>query len=213
MGTPFRSKAFHDVAYGDLRDNTLPDQVAGMTTTGAAFPVDRPRACGHLRALRRRLCRRRGNVPLPRFFQGGHCRIRQPRSNGDTPTTGARNSSVCPGAKRTAARRTTLRTPRVSSENLKGHLLLMHGTLDDNVPPYLTLLLVDSLIKANKDFDLLMLPNQHHSIRGRRGLLRDAAPLGLFRALSAGCRSRRTNTHCTGPRTPSVHRPIEALRT
>ena len=48
------------------------------------------------------------------------------------------------------------------ANNLKGHLLLMHGTLDDNVPPYLTLLVVDSLVKANKDFDMLLLPNQRH---------------------------------------------------
>ena len=48
------------------------------------------------------------------------------------------------------------------AKNLKGHLLLAHGTMDDNVPPYNTLLVVDALIKANKDFDLLMLPNQRH---------------------------------------------------
>ena len=46
--------------------------------------------------------------------------------------------------------------------NLKGHLLLAHGTMDTNVPPYQTLMVVDALIKANKDFDLLMLPNQNH---------------------------------------------------
>src|SRR2546429_8004012 len=49
------------------------------------------------------------------------------------------------------------------ARNLKGHLLLAHGTMDDNVPPYNTLLVVDALIKANKDFDLLMLPNQRHA--------------------------------------------------
>ena len=32
--------------------------------------------------------------------------------------------------------------------------------MDDNVPPYNTLLVVDALIKANKDFDLLLLPNR-----------------------------------------------------
>ena len=48
------------------------------------------------------------------------------------------------------------------AKNLKGHLLLAHGTMDDNVPPYNTLLVVDELVKANKDFDLLLLPNQHH---------------------------------------------------
>jgi len=34
--------------------------------------------------------------------------------------------------------------------------------MDDNVPPNNTLLLVDALIKANKDFDLLMIPNVPH---------------------------------------------------
>src|SRR5438128_931136 len=48
------------------------------------------------------------------------------------------------------------------AKNLKGHLLLVHGTMDDNVPPYNTLLVVNELIKANKDFDLLLMPNRHH---------------------------------------------------
>ncbi len=52
---------------------------------------------------------------------------------------------------------------------LKGHLLLVHGTGDDNVPLNLTLLLADALIKANEDFDLLMLPNQRHTYTGESG--------------------------------------------
>jgi dipeptidyl aminopeptidase/acylaminoacyl peptidase len=48
------------------------------------------------------------------------------------------------------------------AKNLKGHLLLAHGTMDNNVPPYNTLLVVNELIKANKDFDLLLLPNRNH---------------------------------------------------
>jgi dipeptidyl aminopeptidase/acylaminoacyl peptidase len=48
------------------------------------------------------------------------------------------------------------------AKNLKGHLLLAHGMVDDNVPPYNTLLVVEELIKANKDFDLLIFPDQHH---------------------------------------------------
>ena len=46
--------------------------------------------------------------------------------------------------------------------NLKGKLLLAHGTADDNVPPDNTYLVVDALIKAGKDFDLLMIPNAAH---------------------------------------------------
>jgi dipeptidyl-peptidase 4 len=48
------------------------------------------------------------------------------------------------------------------AKNLKGHLLLAHGTMDDNVPMNNTLLVVDALIKANKDFDLLLIPNVPH---------------------------------------------------
>jgi dipeptidyl aminopeptidase/acylaminoacyl peptidase len=48
------------------------------------------------------------------------------------------------------------------AKNLKGHLLLAHGTMDTNVPPYNTLLVVNELIKANKDFDLLLIPNVAH---------------------------------------------------
>ena len=40
--------------------------------------------------------------------------------------------------------------------------MLVHGTMDDNVPPNNTLLVADALIKAGKDFDMLMLPNMHH---------------------------------------------------
>ena len=48
------------------------------------------------------------------------------------------------------------------AKNLKGKLLLAHGTMDNNVPPDNTLLVVDALIQANKDFDLLMIPNAAH---------------------------------------------------
>lgn len=50
------------------------------------------------------------------------------------------------------------------AENLKGKLLLAHGEMDDNVTPHLTMRLVDALIKANKDFDLLIVPNAEHSM-------------------------------------------------
>jgi dipeptidyl aminopeptidase/acylaminoacyl peptidase len=46
--------------------------------------------------------------------------------------------------------------------NLRGKLLLMHGDMDDNVHPAMTLRLVDALVKENKDFDLLILPNDNH---------------------------------------------------
>ncbi|WP_165690400.1 alpha/beta hydrolase family protein, partial [Mycobacteroides chelonae] len=50
--------------------------------------------------------------------------------------------------------------------NLKGKLLLIHGELDDNAHPYMTMRLADALIKADKDFDLIMIPGAEHSLYG-----------------------------------------------
>jgi len=49
------------------------------------------------------------------------------------------------------------------AKNLKGHLLLVHGDIDNNVHPGNTLRVVDALIKANKRFDFMMLPGQRHA--------------------------------------------------
>jgi len=48
------------------------------------------------------------------------------------------------------------------AKNLKGHLLLVHGDIDNNVHPGNTLRVADQLIKANKRFDFMMLPGQRH---------------------------------------------------
>ena len=47
--------------------------------------------------------------------------------------------------------------------NLKGHLLLVHGDMDNNVHPANTIRLVDALIKANKRFDMLSIPGKAHA--------------------------------------------------
>ncbi|MGH7463446.1 MAG: alpha/beta hydrolase family protein [Longimicrobiales bacterium] len=50
------------------------------------------------------------------------------------------------------------------ANNPKGKLLLMHGDMDNNVHPANTLRVVDALIKANKDFDLLIVPDAAHGL-------------------------------------------------
>jgi dipeptidyl aminopeptidase/acylaminoacyl peptidase len=49
------------------------------------------------------------------------------------------------------------------AKNLKGKLLLAFGDLDDNVQPALTMQLIDALEKANRDYDLLVVPNANHA--------------------------------------------------
>ncbi len=51
-------------------------------------------------------------------------------------------------------------------------LLLVHGELDNNVPPSATLRLVDALIEANKEFDLLIMPNMFHGLGGHPYFIR-----------------------------------------
>lgn len=48
------------------------------------------------------------------------------------------------------------------AQNLKGHLLLVHGDIDNNVHPANTIRVVNALIRANKRFDMLILPGQRH---------------------------------------------------
>ena len=50
----------------------------------------------------------------------------------------------------------------VYAKNLKGKLMLAHGLMDNNVAPQNTLLVVDALEKANKDYDLVVFPNSQH---------------------------------------------------
>ncbi len=53
-----------------------------------------------------------------------------------------------------------------NAKNLEGKLLITHGGLDDNVNPSATFKLAEALIKADKEFDLLILPSQRHGYRG-----------------------------------------------
>ncbi len=59
--------------------------------------------------------------------------------------------------------------PLTYAQNLRGHLLLVHGTGDDNVHYQNTEMLVNALIKAGKQFDMMAYPNRTHSINEGEG--------------------------------------------
>jgi dipeptidyl-peptidase-4 len=52
------------------------------------------------------------------------------------------------------------------ASRLAGHLLIEHGDIDDNVHPVETMRFVDALMNANKDFDMLLVPNMYHGESG-----------------------------------------------
>ncbi len=57
-------------------------------------------------------------------------------------------------------------SPTNNMDKLKGKLLLVHGTADDNVHFQNSIELVNALVKNNKQFDFYMYPDKNHSIRG-----------------------------------------------
>ncbi len=162
MGTPGRSKAFHDAWYGAMgRDNTIPDQVAGMKELAQRFPwidIDRAAIWGHSGGG---FIAADAMFRYPDFFKVGISESGNHDQREYEDDWGERYQGLLT-KNSDGSDNYDVEANQNFAKNLKGHLLLAHGTMDNNVPPYNTLLVVDALIKANKDFDLLMLPNQAH---------------------------------------------------
>jgi len=168
MGTPWRSKSFHDAWYGDMGDNTLPDQVAAIKELGKRYAwIDTTRVgiWGHSGG---------GNATAdamfryPDFFKVGWSES----GNHDNRNYEDDWAEKYQGPLVTNKDGTTNYDDQANPNHaakLKGKLMLVHGTLDDNVPPSNTLLVADALIKANKDFDLLLIPNVHHGYGKEKG--------------------------------------------
>jgi dipeptidyl aminopeptidase/acylaminoacyl peptidase len=160
MGNPQRSKSFHDAYYGNMGDNTLPDQVGGMQQLARRFPwidIERAGIWGHSGGG---YAAADAMFRYPDFFKVGISEAGNHDNREYEDDWGERYQ----GLLRKSGDGTNYddQANQNFAKNLKGHLLLAHGTMDTNVPPYNTLLVVNELIKANKDFDLLLLPNRHH---------------------------------------------------
>lgn len=156
-GTPGRSKEFHDYSYGRLGDSgSLDDHIAALKQLAETRPwMDLDRvgvfgASGGGVATVRALC------AFPDFYKVGvaECGVHDTRiyhlAWGETydgpldDETYARSANV------------------EIADRLEGKLLLIHGEMDDNVYPHQTMRLVQRLIAANKDFDLLIVPGAEH---------------------------------------------------
>jgi dipeptidyl aminopeptidase/acylaminoacyl peptidase len=164
MGNPGRSKSFHDAHASnpqDMGDATIPDQASGITDLASRYAwidLDHVGIWGHSGG---------GNATVsamfhfPNFFkvgwaESGNHDQRDYEDDWDERWAGL--EVIGPNGEDNYAAQANADY----AKNLKGHLMLTHGTMDDNVPPNNTLLVVDALIKANKDFDMLLIPNVHH---------------------------------------------------
>jgi dipeptidyl aminopeptidase/acylaminoacyl peptidase len=158
MGTAHRSKAFHDVCWKNLGDAGLPDRIAWMKAAAAQHPeLDLTR------------------VGVYGGSAGGQSSTGALLRHGDfykvaVSDCGCHDNRLDKiwwneqwmgwpvGPEYAESSNVTL------AKNLQGKLLLIVGELDRNVDPASTMQLVNALIKADKDFDLLVVPGGGHGI-------------------------------------------------
>jgi dipeptidyl aminopeptidase/acylaminoacyl peptidase len=160
MGTPGRSKAFADAYYGDMGDNTLPDQVAGMKELAQRYSwidISRAGIWGHSGGG---FATADAMFRYPDFFRVGISESGNHDNRNYEDDWGERYQGLL--RKTNGTDNYADEANQTHAKNLKGKLLLAHGGLDGNVPPYNTYLVVDALIKANKDYDLVVFPNAGH---------------------------------------------------
>lgn len=153
---PDRSKSFHDVCYGNMADNTLEDQISGMKQLSAKYPymdLDRVGVWGHSGGG---FATAAAMFRYPDFYKVGISESGNHENRNYEDDWGERYIGLLSGDNYEK------QANQNYAKNLKGKLLLAHGAMDDNVPPYNTYLVVDALVKANKDFDLIIFPNARH---------------------------------------------------
>ncbi len=161
MGTPMRSMSFHEAYYGNMGDNGLPDQITGMKQLAERhswIDLSRVGIYGHSGGG---FASTDAILRYPDFF---HVAV-SGAGNHDNRTYEDDWGEKWHGLLETYPDGKTNYDDQANqnmAKNLKGKLLLAHGTMDANVPPNNTMMVVDALIAANKDFDLLLFPNRGH---------------------------------------------------
>ena len=162
-GHPNRSKWYHNYGYGNLRDYGLEDQKYAIQQLGARYSwidLDRVGIHGHsgggfmsTAAILQyndffkaavSCAGNHDNSIYNRWWSEQHHGIQEKVSQGDT-------SFVY-----------SIHTNQEIASRLKGHLMLVTGDMDNNVNPANTIRVVNALIKANKRFELVVLPGQRH---------------------------------------------------
>ncbi len=152
---PYRSKSYHDMNYGNMGENTLPDQIAGIKQLAEQFPIDLDKVgiWGHSGGG---FATATAMFRYPDFYKVGISESGNHDNRNYEDDWGERYNGLLENADYEAQATPT------HAKNLKGKLMLAHGMMDNNVPPYNTLLVVEALQKANKDFDLVIFPSATH---------------------------------------------------
>ena len=181
-GTTFRSKEFSTFGFGALNTIGLGDHVHAITELAKDRPymdINRVGITGHsyggYTAVRAMLefsdfykvgISSAGPADMHAMYNDYHWTAYHGKAlyGNETEWMGEDKSEIPPNYRNLAA--------SLQANQLKGKLLIQFGELDENVPPNSVLNFVDALIAANKDFDMLYLPNRDHQFIGEGYIIR-----------------------------------------
>jgi dipeptidyl aminopeptidase/acylaminoacyl peptidase len=171
MGGPGRSKSFQTAWYGDFHVNGVPSQVAAIKQLAKRhswIDIDKVGIWGHSGGGDESTT---AILSYPDFFKvawsesGNHDKRNYESAWGDKYQGLYKkldHPTMDPNLPYVLDDNYDRQANENYAKNLKGHLMLVVGSLDANVTPYNTLLVVDALIKAHKNFDMLIIPNAGH---------------------------------------------------
>jgi dipeptidyl-peptidase 4 len=179
-GSPMRSNYYHTFGYNDLRDYALADDKYGIEQLADRYnfiDINRVGIYGHSGGG---FMSTAAILSYPDFYSvavsssGNHDNNIYNQWWGEThngvkeiekkiSTKGTVKDSTSKKKTTEITFKGTVENNEEIAKNLKGHLLLVTGDIDNNVHPGNTLRVVDALIKANKRFDFMMLPGQRHA--------------------------------------------------
>ena len=162
-GHPDRSKWYHNYGYGNLRDYGLEDQKYAIQQLGAKYPwidLGRVGIHGHSGGG---FMSTAAILKYPDFFKAAVSCAGNHDNNIYNRWWSEQHHGI---QEKIEAGDTTfvysIETNPQIAKNLKGHLMLVHGDIDNNVHPANTIRVVNALIRANKRFDMLILSGQRH---------------------------------------------------
>jgi len=163
-GNPQRSKWYHNYGYGNLRDYGLADKKAAIEQLSRRHPfvdIDRVGIFGHSGGG---FMSTAAMLVYPDFFKVAVSSSGNHENNIYNRWWSEKHHGVKEVTDKDGNVRFeyTIEKNSELAKNLKGHLLLATGDIDDNVHPANTLRMADALIKANKRFDMLMIPGKRH---------------------------------------------------
>ncbi|MBN1417015.1 MAG: DPP IV N-terminal domain-containing protein [Bacteroidales bacterium] len=163
MGTSNRSKAFHDICWKNLKDGGFPDRILWIKAAAEKYSyMDTTRvgifggSAGGQNAMAALLFH-------PGFYKVAVASCGCHDNRMDKIWWNEQFMGYPIGSHYAACSNV------VNAGSLKGKLLLLVGEVDDNVDPASTMQVVNALIKANKDFDLVILPGTNHTSGGKYG--------------------------------------------